>query len=258
MCCCYLFGEYLCTQTSNIDGDVLLASPEKARRAESCTSLWNKLWKSVKELFRSVPPGVFSRLASAKVQTFLITKKPFPYFSYKKVDFYQKRQGIHYIIYICPDKNHETPHIPCGTLLGSRGVSHNVGCTRPLSHVFSSRFYQKWQWFLRNFKENAYFRTKYNNKIVARLARRENVCWEQTNMIKVLSAWKALRSEATITGYEVPGKVGLGRCAWNFRANESNQVYLNCRVQPKISKNRHYAKGQGLETFPQAYCLPGR
>ena len=101
MCCCYLFGEYLCTQTSNIDGDVLLASPpKKARRAESCTSLWNKLWKSVKELFRSVPPGVFSRLASAKVQTFLITKKPFAYFSYKKVDFYQKRQGIHYIIYI--------------------------------------------------------------------------------------------------------------------------------------------------------------
>ena len=50
---------------------------------------------------------MFSRLASAKVQTFLITKKPFPYFSYKKVDFYQKRQGIHYIIYICPDKNHE-------------------------------------------------------------------------------------------------------------------------------------------------------
>ena len=97
MCCCYLFGEYLCTQTSNIDGDVLLASPEKARRAESCTSLWNKLWKSVKELFWSVPPGVFSRLASAKVRTFIITKKPFPYFSYKKVDFYQKTAG--YTIY---------------------------------------------------------------------------------------------------------------------------------------------------------------
>ena len=101
MCCCYLFGEYLCTQTSNIDGDVLLASPEKARRAESCTSLWNKLWKSVKELFWSVPPGVFSRLASAKVQTFLITKKPFPYFSYKKVDFYQKTAGYTlYNIYV--------------------------------------------------------------------------------------------------------------------------------------------------------------
>ena len=144
MCCCYLFGEYLCTQTSNIDGDVLLASPEKARRAESCTSLWNKLWKSVKELFWSVPPGVFSRLASAKVRTFLITKKPFPYFSYKKVDFYQKRQGIHYIIYI----GTWGTLVLCGTLLGSRGVSHNVGCTRSLSHVFSSRFYQKWQHIL--------------------------------------------------------------------------------------------------------------
>ena len=43
---------------------------------------------------------MFSRLASAKVQTFLITKKPFAYFSYKKVDFYQKRQGIQYIIHI--------------------------------------------------------------------------------------------------------------------------------------------------------------
>ena len=38
-----------------------------------------------------------SRLASAKVRTFLITKKPFPYFSYKKVDFYQKTAG--YTIY---------------------------------------------------------------------------------------------------------------------------------------------------------------
>lgn len=68
-------------------------------RAESCTSLWNKLWKSVKELFWSVPPGVFSRLANAKVRTFLITKKPFPYFSYKKVDFYQKKAG-YTILYI--------------------------------------------------------------------------------------------------------------------------------------------------------------
>ena len=49
----------------------------------------------------------------------------------------------------------------------------------------------------------------------------------------MLSAWKALRSEATITGYEVPGKVGLGRCAWNFRANESNQVYLKWRANER-------------------------
>lgn len=40
---------------------------------------------------------MFSRLANAKVRTFLITKKPFPYFSYKKVDFYQKTAG--YTIY---------------------------------------------------------------------------------------------------------------------------------------------------------------
>ena len=52
-----------------------------------------------------------------------------------------------------------------------------------------------------------------------------------------------------------------GRCAWNFRANESNQVYLNCRVPPKISKKRHYAKGQallyiitGVLPSRQSYC----
>ena len=32
---------------------------------------------------------------------------------------------------------------------------------------------------------------------------------------------------------EVPGKVGLGRCAWNFRANESNQVYLKWRAKER-------------------------
>ena len=42
---------------------------------------------------------MFSRLANAKVRTFLITKKPFPYFSYKKVDFYQKKAG-YTILYI--------------------------------------------------------------------------------------------------------------------------------------------------------------
>ena len=44
---------------------------------------------------------MFSRLASAKVHTFLITKKPFPYFSYKKVDFYQKKAG-YTILYNSP------------------------------------------------------------------------------------------------------------------------------------------------------------
>ena len=38
---------------------------------------------------------------------------------------------------------------------------------------------------------------------------------------------------------------------WNFRANESNQVYLNCRVQPKISQKRHY--GTGDEVLGQAH-----
>ena len=56
-------------------------------------------------------------------------------------------------------------------------------------------------------------------------------------------AWKALRSEATVTGYGVPGGALRGRCAWNVRASERNQVYLNCRAQPKISKKWHYAKG---------------
>ena len=61
-------------------------------------------------------------------------------------------------------------------------------------------------------------------------------------------AWKALRSAATITGYGVPGGALRGRCAWNFRASERNQVYLNCRAQPKISKKWHYAIGDRSKT----------
>ena len=100
MCCCYLYWRI--SLYSNVKywrwRFACLALKERGR-AESCTSLWNKLWKSVKELFWSVPLGVFSRLANAKVRTFLITKKPFPYFSYKKVDFYQKKAG-YTILYI--------------------------------------------------------------------------------------------------------------------------------------------------------------
>ena len=60
----------------------------------------------------------------------------------------------------------------------------------------------------------------------------------------MLSAWKALQKRSfLVTGDEVLGRTMLERCAWNFRANESNQVYLNCRVPPKISKKRHYATG---------------
>ena len=66
-------------------------------------------------------------------------------------------------------------------------------------------------------------------------------------------AWKALQSEAMVTGHEVLGKKRRGRCAWNFRANESNQVYLNCRVPPKISKKRHYAIGHGQYHWRTAF-----
>ena len=43
-----------------------------------------------------------------------------------------------------------------------------------------------------------------------------------------------------------------GLTAWNFRANESNQVYLNCRVQPKISKKGHSA------AIVTGYAVPGQ
>ena len=160
--------------------------------------------------------GVFP-FSECKSTNFSHNKKAFSLFFLYESWFLSKKAG--YTLYnICPDKNHEKPHIPCGTLLGSRGVSHNVGCTRPLSHVFSSRFYQKWQWFLRNFKENAYFRTKYNNKIVARLARREQD--RHTCLI------------------------GLCRAAANFRASECNRACSYCRAQPKMSR-----KGALYELF---------
>ncbi|MDD6500107.1 MAG: hypothetical protein PUF44_08420, partial [Bacteroidales bacterium] len=44
-------------------------------------------------------PGAFPRLASAKVRTFLITQKPFPFFSYKKPNFFQIKEGTQYYIY---------------------------------------------------------------------------------------------------------------------------------------------------------------
>ena len=44
-------------------------------------------------------PGAFPRLASAKVRTFLITQKPFPFFSYKKGNFFQIKEGTQYYIY---------------------------------------------------------------------------------------------------------------------------------------------------------------
>ena len=44
-------------------------------------------------------PGAFPRLASAKVRTFLITQKAFPFFSYKKGNFFQIKEGTQYYIY---------------------------------------------------------------------------------------------------------------------------------------------------------------
>ena len=44
-------------------------------------------------------PGMFPRLASAKVRTFLITQKAFPFFSYKKPNFFQIKEGTQYYIY---------------------------------------------------------------------------------------------------------------------------------------------------------------
>ena len=54
-------------------------------------------------------------------------------------------------------------------------------------------------------------------------------------MIEVLTAWKAVRSEAIVTGDEVLGKAWQKRCAWKALRHRT------CII-----------------TFPQAYCLPGR
>ncbi|MCI6823162.1 MAG: hypothetical protein MR881_06730, partial [Bacteroidales bacterium] len=42
-------------------------------------------------------PRAFPRLASAKVRTFLITQKAFPFFSYKKGNFFQIKEGTQFI-----------------------------------------------------------------------------------------------------------------------------------------------------------------
>ena len=51
----------------------------------------------------------------------------------------------------------------------------------------------------------------------------------------MLSAWKALQSEAMVTGYAVPGKARQGRCAWNFRASECRAELV--RVMPSATEN---------------------
>ena len=61
------------------------------------------------------------------------------------------------------------------------------------------------------------------------------------------------KSVFLVTGDEVLGWAWRRICAWNFRANESNQVYLNCRVPPKISKKRHYAIGHGQYHWRTAF-----
>ena len=54
-------------------------------------------------------------------------------------------------------------------------------------------------------------------------------------LIEVLTAWKAVRSEAIVTGDEVLGKAWQKKCAWKALR------HWTCFI-----------------TFPQAYCLPGR
>ena len=62
----------------------------------------------------------------------------------------------------------------------------------------------------------------------------DNVCLQLGKWAEVfclaMRAWKALRSAATVTGDEVLGRTIRRRCAWNFRANESNQFWIaECR-----------------------------
>ena len=48
-------------------------------------------------------------------------------------------------------------------------------------------------------------------------------------------AWKALQSEAMVTGHEVLGKKRRGRCAWNFRASERRAELV--RAMPSAAEN---------------------
>ena len=53
-------------------------------------------------------------------------------------------------------------------------------------------------------------------KIITYICRKNNAhyCNACACFYYVQSAWKALQSEATVTGYEVPGEAIRRRCAW--------------------------------------------
>ena len=56
-------------------------------------------------------------------------------------------------------------------------------------------------------------------------------------MSYVLSAWKALRSVATVTGYEVPGKAWKGWCAWKALRHRTWSLNISKGVLP--SRQNH-------------------
>ena len=51
----------------------------------------------------------------------------------------------------------------------------------------------------------------------------------------VLSAWKALRSAATVTGHEVSGLTRTERCAWKALRRRTDSLYIATGVLPYIS-----------------------
>ena len=51
----------------------------------------------------------------------------------------------------------------------------------------------------------------------------------------VLSAWKALRSAATVTGHEVSGLTRTERCAWKALRRRTGSLYIATGILPYIS-----------------------
>ena len=51
----------------------------------------------------------------------------------------------------------------------------------------------------------------------------------------ILSAWKALRSKATVTGHEVSGSTMTERCAWKALRRRTGSLYITTGVLPYIS-----------------------
>ena len=74
-------------------------------------------------------------------------------------------------------------------------------------------------------------------KIITYICRKNNAhyCNACACFYYVQSAWKALQSEATVTGYEVPGEAIRRRCAWNFRASERRAELV--RAMPSAAEN---------------------